>query len=80
MAARGVITARQASDWTQCLHYLMGLKLQAGLAEIDLDQPVSGNVDVGKLSTLDRDLLKDALGVVKQCKTSLRQHFRLDAL
>src|SRR5574343_2503 len=73
LAARGVITARQASDWTQCLHYLMGLKLQAGLAEIDLDQPVSGNVDVGKLSTLDRDLLKDALGVVKQCKTSLRQ-------
>jgi len=80
LAARGVITTRQASDWTQCLHYLMGLKLQAGLAEIDLDQPVSGDVDVGRLSTLDRDLLKDALGVVRQCKTFLRQHFRLDAL
>ena len=80
LAARGVISSRQASDWTQCLHYLMGLKLQAGLAEIDLDQPVSGNVDVGKLSTLERDLLKDALAVVKQCKTFLRQHFRLDAL
>ena len=80
LAARGVITARQASDWTQCLHYLMGLKLQAGLAEIDLDQPVSGDVEVSKLSTLERDLLKDALGVVKQCKTFLRQHFRLDAL
>ena len=80
LAARGTITARQASDWTQCLHYLMGLKLQAGLAEIDLDQPVSGNVDVSKLSTLERDLLKDALAVVKQCKTFLRQHFRLDAL
>ena len=80
LAARGVITARQASDWTQCLHYLMGLKLQAGLAEIDLEQPVSGDVEVSKLSTLERDLLKDALGVVKQCKTFLRQHFRLDAL
>ena len=80
LAARGVISARQASDWTQCLHYLMGMKLQAGLAEIDLNQPVSGQVDVGKLSTLERDLLKDALGVVKQCKTFLRQHFRLDAL
>jgi len=80
LASRGVITTRQASDWTQCLHYLMGLKLQAGLSEIDLDQPVSGDVDVTKLSTLERDLLKDALSVVKQCKTFLRQHFRLDVL
>ena len=80
LASRGVISARQASDWTQCLHYLMGLKLQAGLAEIDRDQPVSGDVDVTRLSTLERDLLKDALAVVKQCKTFLRQHFRLDVL
>ena len=80
LVTRGVISARQASDWTQCLHYLMGLKLQAGLAEIDLDQSVSGDLDVSKLSTLERDLLKDALSVVKQCKTFLRQHFRLDAL
>ena len=80
LASRGVITARQASDWTQCLHYLMGLKLQAGLSEIDLEQPVSGDVDVTRLSTLERDLLKDALAVVKQFKTFLRQHFRLDAL
>ena len=80
LAARGLITARQASDWTQCLHFLMGLKLQAGLSEIDRSQPVTGNVDVNRLSTLERDLLKDALGVVKQCKTFLRLHFRLDSL
>jgi CBS domain-containing protein len=80
LVSRGVITGRQASDWTQCLHYLMGMKLQAGLAEIDLSQAVSGNVDVAKLSTLERDLLKDALAMVKQCRTFLRQHFRLDAL
>jgi len=80
LAARGVITPAQASDWSQCLHFLMGLKLQAGLAEMDLDRPVSGDVDVGKLSTLERDLLKDALSVVKQCKVFLRHHFHLDAL
>ena len=80
LASRGVISARQASDWTQCLHYLMGLKLQAGLGEIDRDQPVSGDVDVSRLSTLERDLLKDALAVVRQCKTFLRLHFRLDVL
>lgn len=80
LAARGVITATEASDWTQCLHYLMGLKLQAGLDEIDRELPVSGDLDVAKLSTLDRDLLKEALAVVKQFKAFLRRHFRLDAL
>ena len=80
LAARGVISPAQASDWGQCLHFLMGLKLQAGLAEMDLDQAVSGEVDAGKLSTLERDLLKDALSVVKQCKVFLRHHFHLDAL
>ncbi len=80
LAARGVISAAQASDWGQCLHFLMGLKLQAGLAELDRDQPVSGMVDVSRLSTLERDLLKDALAVVRHCKTFLHQHFRLDVL
>ena len=80
LAARGVISAAQASDWGQCLHFLMGLKLQAGLQELDRDQPVSGTVDVARLSTLERDLLKDALAVVRQFKAFLHQHFRLDVL
>jgi len=80
LAARGTITSEQASDWSQCLYYLMGLKLQAGLAELDLGQPVTGMVDLTRLSTLDRDLLKDALAVVRQFKAFLRLHFRLDVL
>jgi CBS domain-containing protein len=35
---------------------------------------------VNKLSTLERDLLKDALSVVKQFKSVLRTRFKLDAL
>ena len=58
----------------------MGLKLKAGLAELDKGQPVSGAVDVPGLSTLDRDLLKDALGVVKRFKQQLRHRFKLGAL
>jgi len=80
LAARGVVTPAQASDWTQCLHFLMGLKLQAGLAEIDRQLPVSGQVDVAALPTLERDLLKDALSVVRQFKDFMRLHFRLDVL
>jgi len=58
----------------------MGLKLQAGLAEIDLAHAVTGTVDVSRLTTLERDLLKDALAVVRQFKAFMRQHFRLDVL
>jgi len=56
------------------------LKLKAGVTEMETQRPVSGLVNVGKLSTLERDLLKDALGVVKHFKTLLRSRFKLDAL
>ena len=35
---------------------------------------------VARLSSLDRDLLKDTLGVVKRFKALLRQRFHLDAM
>ncbi len=80
LAARGTVTAQQAQDWGECLHFLMGLKLQAGLDELARGQSVSGAVDLARLSTLERDLLKDALGVVRQFREFVRLHFRLDLL
>ena len=80
LVQREVITPQQGNDLTQSLHFLMGLKLKVALAEMETDKPVSGRVDVSKLTTLERDLLKDALGVVKHFKTMLRSRFRLDAL
>jgi CBS domain-containing protein len=80
LVAKSVITPALAADLTQSLHFLMGLKLKAGLTEMDTQQAVSVLVDVAKLSTLERDLLKDALGVVKHFKGLLRSRFKLDAL
>ena len=40
----------------------------------------AGGIQVEKLSSLDRDLLKDTLGVVKQFKVLLNQRFHLEAL
>ena len=80
LVTRQVITPALGADLTQSLHFLMGLKLSAGLTEIQTQRPVSGLVKVSKLSTLERDLLNDALGVVKHFKTLLRSRFKLDAL
>ncbi|BDU56621.1 DUF294 nucleotidyltransferase-like domain-containing protein [Limnohabitans sp. TEGF004] len=80
LVARNVITPALGADLTQSLHFLMGLKLKAGVTEMETQREVSGLVNVGKLSTLERDLLKDALGVVKHFKALLRSRFKLDTL
>jgi CBS domain-containing protein len=74
-----VLTPEMGADLTDSLYFFMGLKLKAGLAEIDTDRAVTGAIDVDKLSSLDRDLLKDTLGVVKRFKALLRQRFHLEA-
>lgn len=80
LVARGVLSPELGADLTQSLQFLMGLKLKAGLTELETQRPVSGAVEVTKLSSLERDLLKDALGVVKQFKALMHYRFKLDAL
>ena len=57
----------------------MGLKLKMGLQKLDTGRAASDEVQLDQLSSLDRDLLKDTLGVVKQFKALLNQRFRLEA-
>ncbi len=80
LVARGLLSPALGADLTQSLQFLMGLKLKAGLMEMETQRSISGVVDVSKLSSLERDLLKDALGVVKQFKALMRYRFKLDAL
>jgi CBS domain-containing protein len=75
---RNKIPKGLANDLVESLHVLMGLKLDSGLAELGTGKQLSGEVDMSTLSSLERDLLKDSLNVVKSFKLFLRQHFRLD--
>ena len=80
LVQEGALSADMGHDLTESLSLFMGLRLKAGLAELEAGRVVSGAVDVARLSSLDRDLLKDALGVVKRFKALVRHRFRLDAL
>lgn len=80
LVADGTLDAALGQELVQSLHFLMGLRLQAGLMEIDMGRPVTGNADPRHLSSLERDLLKDALAVVKRFKALLHQRLRLDLL
>ena len=78
LVADGVVDAGLAQELMESLHFLMGLRLTAGLAEIDTGRPVTGNVIPERLTSLERDLLKDALSVVKRFKALLHMRLRLD--
>ena len=80
LIAVGKLTPAMGADLTESLHFFMGLKLKTGLAELALGHPVSSGIQLSRLTSLDRDLLKDTLGVVKRFKVLLRQRYHLDAI
>ena len=80
LQAAGALDAETAQELTESLHFFMGLRLKAGLDEMDRWQPVSGKVDLAGLTPLERDLLKDALAAVRRFRGQLRLRFRLGAV
>lgn len=80
LVAAGALSASMGSDLRDALQWLLSIRLKAGLAELERGAAVSGDVDPAALSTLERDLLKDALDVVKRFKVLLRQRFHLGSL
>ena len=78
LVLEGALDAALGQELIESLHFLIGLRLTAGLAEIDTGRTVTGNVIPERLTSLERDLLKDALSVVKRFKTLLHLRLRLD--
>jgi CBS domain-containing protein len=73
LAECGVFDAQFARELAQALHYLMTLKLDAEIAEAHS----TNLVKPGALSTMERDLLRDAFHVVKRLREHVRRHFTL---
>lgn len=79
LAQLGVLDAQFAQDLSEAQRYLMDMRLKAGLACLHDGKVVAPNqLDIDSLSTMERDLLKDALQVVKRFKNIIRMHFRLN--
>ena len=69
----GLFDGQFARELTQALHYLMALRLDAQIAE----KASTSLVRPRELSTMDRDLLRDAFHVVKRLRDMLRRRFNL---
>lgn len=76
----GQIDENMARDVLESLHFFMTLRLKAGLGDLPQPSGAAGGIDPRSLSSFERDLLKDALDVVKRFKAQLRHRFRLGAL
>lgn len=78
LAKLGIIEKQLSQDISEALAYLMSIRLKTGLFAIKHNtEYIANQVDTDNLSTLERDLLKDALQVVKRFKHSIRSHFNL---
>ena len=73
LAEMGAFDAQFARELSEALHYLMTLRLDAQIAEAHS----TSLVKPGELSTMERDLLRDAFQVVKRLRELLRRHFNL---
>ena len=73
LADLGVLSRETARELTEALRYLMTAKLDADLHAAE----GSSLVKPAELSTMERDLLRDALQIVKKFREFLRRHFNL---
>lgn len=80
LTTKGHLDTALASDLTDALHFLMGLKLRHNLHQRQMDQADHHRVKLSDLGTLERDLLKDSLAIIRRFKQHLRSHFHLNAL
>jgi CBS domain-containing protein len=73
LAEAGAFEPQFARELTQALHYLMTLRLDAQIAEA----ASTSLVKPAELSTMERDLLRDAFHIVKRLREMIRRHFNL---
>ena len=80
LADRGHLDRALARDLTDTLHFLMALKLRNNLHQRQLQLPADNLVQMARLGTMERDMLKDALAIIRRLRQFLRLRYRLDAL
>ncbi|MDO5653254.1 MAG: DUF294 nucleotidyltransferase-like domain-containing protein [Brachymonas sp.] len=80
LVQQGVLERRWGDNLIHSLHFFMGQRLKLELAALGSGPLAEAAADVQTLSSLERDLLKDTLGIVRRFKAMVRRRFRLDLI
>ncbi|MCG8428386.1 MAG: DUF294 nucleotidyltransferase-like domain-containing protein, partial [Chromatiales bacterium] len=75
LANIGVLDKQFTHDLVDAFEFMLGLKLRAGLNSSDGS---SNFVNASDLHKLEKDLLKDSLALVKELKSLIHHHFKLE--
>jgi CBS domain-containing protein len=75
LGERGVLSAQLSADVQQALSVMLRLRLGQQLESTQEGVVPDNRIDLGKLRRLDRELLRDALRVVKDFQAFLGAHF-----
>ena len=78
LAAEGILGSETSRDLKGALSYFMEIRLRSQLRAMKTGQrEKEAIVRLGELSTRDRDLLRDALRVVKRYRELIRNRYNL---
>jgi CBS domain-containing protein len=78
LVALGVLSEQLGRDLTGALSYFMEIRMRSQLRAMQSARPETESlVHLGELSTSDRDLLRDALRVVKRFREIVRNRYHL---
>jgi CBS domain-containing protein len=77
LEAQKLLPTPLAQDLRETLSFFHMLRLQHGLNLVAQGRAPDNLIDPAALSSLERDLLKDALGVVKRFRQLIEHHFQL---
>jgi len=80
LVAAGQLDAALARDLVDALHFLMGLKLRHQLRQRQLGQVPGNLVLPSAMATMEREMLTDALAIIKRFRQFLGLHFHFDSL
>lgn len=78
LSGRGPFDQQTIADIIEAFEFMSMLRLRSQLAAWDRGDPADTYVMPGELSRLERNLLKDSLRIVKQFKSDIGYHFRLN--
>jgi CBS domain-containing protein len=77
IADMGLMDQAFATDLIEAFGFLLGLRLEARLHKLRLEQPLDNFLRPNDLNKFERDLLKDSFVIINKFKELVRHHFRL---
>jgi len=80
LSGRGPFGEDFTADLIEAFDFMSMLRLRQQFAALDRGEAYDNRVDVDHLTSFERNLLKDSLGIVNQFKTDVSHHYRLHML